>query len=286
MRIAYFTVGMPEYTPEEAVKLLREAGYDGVEWRVTDQSESANGQPGFWAGNRCTWPLSSFVADASRIRALTEEAGLAMPNVGTYVTCDDLSLVEQAMRGTVMLGAPQLRVNVGKYNGEPGYLALRDRCRAQYREVADMARHYGVRALIEIHHGSLIPSASAAASFLAGFDPRYVGVIHDAGNMVYEGYEQYRMGFELLGPYLAHVHLKNASWRPSGTRANGSTAWQAGWATVQGGAVDFVALLSTLRSVGYDQWLTFEDFSTEQPTAERVKVNLDYVKQILSSINS
>jgi sugar phosphate isomerase/epimerase len=283
MRFAYFTVGMPEYTPEEAVGLLREAGYDGVEWRVTDQSSTPDGKPGFWAGNRCTWPLSSFVADAPRIRALAEAAGLAMPNVGTYVTCDNLDSVEQVMRGAVLLGAPQLRVNTPRYTGEAGYLKRRDQARAQYREVAELAQRYGVRALIEIHHGSMIPSASAAAAFLAGFDPRYVGTIHDAGNMVYEGHEQYRMGLELLGPYLGHVHLKNASWQQSGSRPDGSAIWRADWAPFSGGAVDMAALLATLREIGYDGWVSFEDFSTAQPTAERVRGNLAYVKGLLAS---
>jgi sugar phosphate isomerase/epimerase len=283
MRFAYFTVGMPEYTPEEAVGLLREAGYDGVEWRVTDQSSTPDGKPGFWAGNRCTWPLSSFVEDAPRIRALAEAAGLAMPNVGTYVTCDNLDSVELAMRGAVLLGAPQLRVNTPRYTGEAGYLKRRDQARAQYREVAELAQRYGVRALIEIHHGSMIPSASAAAAFLAGFDPRYVGTIHDAGNMVYEGHEQYRMGLELLGPYLGHVHLKNASWQQSGTRPDGSAIWRADWAPFAGGAVDMAALLATLREIGYDGWVSFEDFSIAQPTAERVRSNLAYVKGLLAS---
>jgi sugar phosphate isomerase/epimerase len=281
MRFAYFTVGLPEHTAEEAVGLLRDAGYDGVEWRVTDQAPTPDGVPGFWAGNRCTWPLSSFVEDAPRIRALAEAAGLAMPNVGTYMTCDDLAAVERGMRGAMLLGAPQLRVNVPKYSGEAGYLKLRDRSRAQYREVAELARQYGVRALIEIHHGSLVPSASAAAAFLAGFDPRAVGTIHDAGNMVYEGYEQYRMGLELLGPYLAHVHLKNARWQSAGPRPDGSIAWHATWAPIAGGVVDIAALLAALRGVGYDGWVAFEDFSTEQPAAERVRSNLAYVKGLL-----
>ena len=69
MRFAVFTVGLPEYTPEEAVVVLSDLGYDGVEWRVTDQAPSPDGRPGFWAGNRCTWPLTSFVEDAPRIRA-------------------------------------------------------------------------------------------------------------------------------------------------------------------------------------------------------------------------
>jgi sugar phosphate isomerase/epimerase len=286
MRFAIFAASLPELTPAEAVAELRELGYDGIEWRVIDQAPSRDGRPGFWAGNRCTWPAASFVEDAPRIRALTEGAGLAMPNVGAYATCQDPAGVERAMRGAALLGAPQVRVNVPKYDGSPGYLKLRDRSLAEYREVAELARRHGVRALVELHHGSLLPSASAAAAFLQNFDPRYVGAIHDAGNMVHEGHEQYRMSLEVLGPYLAHVHLKNARWEQVGTRPDGSAEWRAGWTSLWKGVVDVAGLLRSLVDVGYDGWIAFEDFSTEQPIRERLRDNLAYVKRLLGEIEA
>lgn len=280
MKYAVFTVGLPELTPEQAVATLRELGYDGVEWRVVDQAPAADGAPGFWSGNRCTWPLSSFVDDAPHIAALTAQAGLALPSVGTYVHCGNLAAVEQAMQGVAKLGAPQLRVNVPPYYGNESYLKAYDRARAQYREVAELAKRYGRRALIELHHGSLLPSASSAAMFLHNFDPQYVGVIHDAGNMVYEGYESYRIGLEVLGPFLAHVHLKNARWQTAGERPDGSVEWRADWAPISQGMVDIQALFRTLRVVGYDGWVSFEDFSTEQPLLERLRDNLAFVKRV------
>src|SRR3712207_5843432 len=100
------------------------------------------------------------------------------------------------MQGQLRLGAPKVRGAVPKYDGSESYLKTRDRALAHYREVAEPARQYNVRALIGLHHGTLIPSASAAASFVHNFDPRDVGIIHDAGNMGHEGYEQYRLGLE------------------------------------------------------------------------------------------
>jgi sugar phosphate isomerase/epimerase len=41
MKVGVFTVGLPDLTPEEAVRELKDAGYDGVEWRVTRVPESA-----------------------------------------------------------------------------------------------------------------------------------------------------------------------------------------------------------------------------------------------------
>lgn len=280
MRYAIFTVSLPDYTPEEAVKEMKSAGYDGVEWRVTEQSATADGKPSFWAGNRCTVSLNNFAAEAPRIRSLAEQAGLAMPNVGTYVNCANVKEVEIAMQGAAKLGASQLRINVPGYNSRDSYLRQRDQAIAQYRDVADLAKQYGLRALIEIHMGTLTPSASAAAAFVQHFDPRYVGIIHDAGNMVYEGYEQYRLGLEVLGPYLAHVHMKNACWQPNGAREDGSTKWQAVAAPISKGIVDVHELFRALRQVGYDGWIAFEDFSTEQPLAERIRANLSYIKQV------
>lgn len=277
MRIAVFTVSLPEYTPEEAVTALKEHGYDGVEWRVIDQQPSPNNQPSFWTGNNCTWPLSTFIEDAPRIRQLTIEAGLEMPALGTYASCGDPGAVEQVMKGAAALGVPQLRINVPKYDGQAPFRELRDTAMAQYREVASMARQHGVRALVEIHHGSIVPSASAAALFLDGLDPQDVGAIHDAGNMVYEGHEQYRLGLETLGPYLAHVHIKDAAWRQD---ANG--AWKAGWAPIDHGIVDFNALFTALNAVGYDSWVSVEDFSTAVPLAERLKQNMTVIRAAIA----
>jgi sugar phosphate isomerase/epimerase len=277
MRFAVFTVSLPEWTPEEAVRNLADLGYDGVEWRIADDEPRAT--PGFWQGNRCTFPLRSFVEDAPRIRALTEAAGLAMPVIASYVQAGDLENVERVLRGAAALGTPMARIQVPRYDGRSSYVALWESARRDYREVERVARAHGVKALVEIHHETIVPSASAARRFLDGLDPASVGAIYDPGNMVWEGYERYRLGLETLGPYLAHVHAKNAGWRQSGRRADGSLAWQAEWTPLDAGVVDLRDLFAALRAVGYDDWVSVEDFSTEHPLAERVRGNLGSLRR-------
>jgi sugar phosphate isomerase/epimerase len=280
VKFAVFTVSLPEWTPEEAVANLAELGYDGVEWRVIDQ-QPHDGAPGFWWGNRCTWPLATIIDDAPRIRAITRAEGLEIPNLGTYVSCLDTSAVELAMRGAAALDVPSLRVQVPNYDGSEPYLPLRDRALTAFEGVSRAAQRYGVRALVEIHMRTIVPSASAASVFCNSFDPAHVGVIHDAGNMVYEGFENYRMGLELLGPHLAHVHLKSASWSPTSRRADGGTDWAAGFAPLTDGTVDVAALFGALATAGYDGWVSFEDFSTAQPVFERTRDNLAFVRRVL-----
>jgi sugar phosphate isomerase/epimerase len=280
LKFAVFTGSTPEYTPEQAVAIFQELGYDGVEWRVVDQQPSPNGQPDFWKGNRCTLPLSTFVDAAPRIRALTEPTGLQVPSVGAYATCDDLAGVEQVLHGSALLGAPSARVRLPRYDGREHIRTLRERARSQFRDVEALARQYGVRAIIQMHHETITPSASALATFLEGFDPRYTGAIWDPGNMIKEGFEQYQLGLETLGPYLALVHMKNVAWQVVGARPDGSVEWQSNWAPLKKGLANVVAVFEALAAVGYDGWVTFEDFTVEQPLKERLRDDLAYVKEL------
>ncbi len=278
MKFAVFSVSIPDYTPEVAVQHLKEIGYDGIEWRVIDQDADATRPASFWANNRATLPFSTLEQDAPAWKKLTEEAGLEMPGLGTYVLCDDLAGVEQAIRGAKAMGVPQLRVRVPGYDGIEPFRPIWDTAKAQYRDVVKLGEQHGIKVLLELHHRSIVPSASAARLFLDDLDPAHVGVIHDAGNMVYEGYETHRLSFEMLGPYLAHVHVKNARWFPQKYNEDGSVSWQCDWAPVGKGIIDMRALFVAMRGVGYDGWVGVEDFSTEKPLLERLKGNLEYLK--------
>ncbi|MBA2276446.1 MAG: sugar phosphate isomerase/epimerase [Chloroflexia bacterium] len=279
MKFAVFTVSTPTYTPEDAVAKLKEIGYDGIEWRVIDE-EPYGGPPGFWKGNLCNLSLSSIVEEAPRFRRLASDAGLGTPTIAPYVKCNDIEGAALAMRGATALGVSQLRIQVPSYSAEEPFQPKWDRAREHYKSIAELAATLGVRALIELHHRTICPSASSARLFLDGFDPAHVGVIHDAGNMVYEGFENYRLGLEILGPYLAHIHLKNARWFPIRTLPDRTVEWSVDAAAVHKGMVDVRALFRALHAIGYDGWVTIEDFSIERPLDERLAENLAYVKAV------
>lgn len=283
MKIAVFTVSTPTYTPEEAVKKLKELGYDGVEWRVIDQPPSDRAHT-FWNNNLCTLPLSTIVEKAPEYKQLAADAGLETPAMATYVKCDDPEHAELAMKGAAAMGIPQLRIQVPNYHPADAFKPIWDAARQQYKTIAELAAKHGVKALVETHHRSICPSASAARLFLDGLDPDHVGVIHDAGNMVYEGYEAYRLGLEMLGPYLAHVHVKNARWFPKRYLPDGTLEWMCDAAPVPVGVANLRALCEALDAVGYDEWITLEDFSTEHPLDHRLENNLAYLRGVLQAV--
>lgn len=279
MKYAIFTVSMPAYTPEEAVQKIRDVGYDGVEWRVQDDDPDAANRS-FWRGNRATLPLTNFEQDAPKWKKMTADAGLEIPAIATYVKCYEPEKAEGAIKGAAALGAPALRIQVPNYDGSESYAELWDTSRQQYAVIADMAGKHGVKALVELHHRSIVASANAARRFLDGLDPDHVGAIHDAGNMVNEGWEHPRAAFEALGPYLAHVHMKNGRWTPGETLEDGTVKWDFAFCPIPEGIADIRGVVRALRQVGYDGWITFEDFSTDHSVEHNLERNLAYIKAI------
>ncbi|WP_432992751.1 sugar phosphate isomerase/epimerase family protein [Dactylosporangium sp. CA-233914] len=275
MRFSVFTASTPDWTPQQAVAELAAQGWDGVEWRITDQEHTE--VPGFWAGNRATWPLSGLEERLADIGTLTRGAGLAYSGLGGYARCFERTDVARLLAATATLGAGRVRVTMPLL-ATGDYRDLFAGARKDLEWATAEAARLGVAVLVELHHETIASSASAALRLVDGLDPAAVGVIHDLGNLVIEGHEDHRAAFQLLGPYLQHVHVKNVAWHRAGTGPDGTVSWRPAWATLRDGQADVGAYLRALREHGYDGWVTLEDFSTALPLAERTRDNLAYVK--------
>ena len=297
MNFSVFTASTPDWTPKTATKTLAAQGWDGIEWRITDQIDAET--PGFWAGNRATWPLTGLEDNLEEIARITADAGLGFSALGGYARCDNHEDVERVLSATARLGAGKVRVTTLPLGtsrmggGEPSgrsYPDLFAETKQHFGWVAERAAHHGVKALVELHHQTVISSASAALRLLEGLDPRHVGVIHDLGNLLIEGQEENLAGLQMLGDYLAHVHVKNARWVSTGTEGDGVLAgtvtWANEWATLRAGQASVADYFRALASVGYDDWVAVEDFSTELPLAERTADNLAYLKAVQAAVRT
>ena len=282
MKYAFFTVSSPTMRLEEVAPMLEELGYDGWELRVVDEPPNPKGME-FWHGNKSTVPATGFINEVPRLKAIAEKHHLAFPNLGTYVRSDDAwADIEQAVLNTVAIGAPSLRINVPQYSSDQAFMPIWAKARADFKRIEELAAKHGVRALIETHMGTICPSASSARRLVDGLDPEHIGVIHDAGNMVYEGFENYRLGLETLGEYLALVHVKNATAYPFKTLPDTTVEWRFKFWPMHQGVANIRNLICALLDIGYDGWISFEDFSTQQKLPDRTKFNLDFVKLLVA----
>ncbi|MFT4004848.1 MAG: sugar phosphate isomerase/epimerase family protein [Lacrimispora sp.] len=277
MKYSVFTVGLPEMTIEEALKKMKEYGYDGVDFRVTEiKPEFAGEEPSYWRNNYCTVDLSGAEEQAEELKALAEQYGLEINALASYLTCtDDIDKIASVMRAAKKMGAGRIRVNAPKYDPEKGYGQVFEEAIAGFRRVEEKAKETGIKAHFEMHHGTITPSASAAYALAKNFDPKYIGVIYDTGNIIYEGLEEYQMALEILGEYLDLVHIKNACWLKKGEK------YEADWASFSDGYADFPKFFKALKAIGYDGYVTFEDFSGKESSDEKLKNNLIFIKEIV-----
>jgi sugar phosphate isomerase/epimerase len=283
MRFSIFTVMLPEWDVATAITKLAAYGYDGVEWRVTNtRKEVKNDAPSYWGRNLCTVELDTILENAARVYKMTKQAGLKTAALAGYHRVDDFDATKVMLEAAKIMKAPLIRVGTPRWDGKSKYDALFKATRAQYQKTAKLAEKAGVKTCLETHMGIITPSASSARRLFEGINPKAVGVIYDPGNMVTEGYEETKMGLEILGPYLAHVHCKNGAWVKKTDAKPGENPWTSGFATpVNEGIVDWRKVLAALKEVGYKGYISFEDFSSARTTEEKVKFNIEYIKSIL-----
>jgi sugar phosphate isomerase/epimerase len=268
----------PEHDLEQTAELAASLGFDGLEWRVTKKTPEPITEISYWRGNRSTVDVDNIEADLPRAKRIADQHGLAMPILGTYLRCHEFDMIARVMAAAASVGCRKLRVGVPPYDGSRPYPELYEEAVRDYARVAALAAKHGVQACIEMHMDTITPSAGLAHRIVSHFDPAHVGVIFDPGNMVVEGYEQYQMALELLAPYLSHVHAKNCLWKQVGEEA-GVAKWQWKMAAVKQGQTDWQRAVAALMKVGYDGWLSFEDFS-EGETGAKLAEGLAYLKEV------
>ncbi|KIL38231.1 xylose isomerase [Gordoniibacillus kamchatkensis] len=282
MKLSVFTVSTPDLTPEQLAREAKAAGLDGIEWRYKEVPEEAKGEaPSFWRNNLCS--ISPYASEEEQLefKAAAERNGLVSLSVTPYLNDLDVAATERALRTAKLIGASFIRVGVAGYNRSETFGELFNKTRNYLREAAALCSEYGVKGLIEIHHNTIAPSPSAAYRLVEGHDPDTLGVLYDPGNMVHEGMENYRMGLELLGPYLAHVHVKNGAWKPGERQADGTVAWSCGWTPMREGIVNWKQVVADLKAVGYAGYLGIEDFSGQYDSRAMLHEFAAYMRELL-----
>lgn len=282
MKFSLYSVMAPDITPEAIIDYLKETGYSAVEWRFKDTPEELRQEaPSFWRNNLCT--ISPAITDQKieKLKSAANQNGINILSILPYLTAGDLESTERALQVAQKFGAATIRIGVPLYNRSQHFNDLFRNATAYLSEVEQMCKQYKVKGLIETHHGTIAPSASLAHRLVCSFNPENIGVLYDPGNMVHEGYEHHRMGLELLGDYLAHVHVKNARWQKEQQREDGTADWSVQWTSIEKGVVNWKQVLLDLQAVGYDGYIGMEDFSASMPTKGSIKHNIDMVKRFL-----
>jgi sugar phosphate isomerase/epimerase len=255
-QLSLFTACSPWLPLEELAPVCAAAGLAGLDLAVRDSDYDPARPLNFWNNNAASIDLRRLEDLLPPAVAMLHRHGLAVRVLSSYIQPSE---VENACRLAAMaaqVGTPMVRV----WSPKPRLGVCRAQvaaAQADWRVLERIAAQHGIRFVLELHDNTIATGASGALRLIDGLDPEHVGVILDVGNTVIQGNEPLPMAVDILGPYVAHVHVKDLAVLPGdqwhGCRTEAAPLGQ--------GCMRWPTCLSILRNAGYQGWLAIENFT-------------------------
>jgi len=282
MKICATTVMMPEYDMPETAECLVRLGFDGAEWRCRHIPEGAKGADySPWGNVKNDFSPDNLAERGEELVALSKQHDLEIVCLATAMRADELDEVRKVAEGCAMWNIPMFRLGAPRgYNPAEDYSDLvADTIRA-LGPALDITRQFGVRVLLEIHRNTVTCSASQAWNIVREFDPEDLGVIFDIANMsLGQGHEPTKMGLDLLGDYVAHVHAGGGQPVPAERHERGQLQYR--WDTVDlaDSIIDVSVFCQELQARNYQGFISVEDFRTI-PLEAKLTTQLAYLRSL------
>ncbi|MCM8805370.1 MAG: sugar phosphate isomerase/epimerase [Candidatus Omnitrophica bacterium] len=276
MKFSIQTIILPYNDLKEIGEIAHKYGYNGVEWRVLPDASLKD----FGPEVKNNLAVCTLKKNIPLIKKICADFNLETAGFSSYVEMDQIEDIKIIRDAGCELGCPFFRIRGLYYRRDRNYHEIIEEGWRKFEKVEKILENYPIKAAIEIHNGFAVSSCAAAYHFCSKFTPKHLGVIHDPGNQVIEGREDAKMGIEILGPYLVHVHFKNLIWENAGKREDGTTVWKPKSVPVNEGIIDWRDYLTQLKALNYNGFLSNEDMDVSRPIEERLK-QIDYLKQFI-----
>lgn len=258
MKLAFSTLGCPDWELEDVARAARAYGYAAVELRALGGGLDLLARPEFQSG------------EATRTRDRLASEGLEVCCVDTSCTFDavdeserrkQIGLAGRYSELAAALGAPLIRVFPDKVPEGATFEETRDRIVDALRVVARLAPR-GVRVGLETHGD--FARGHVTADIIRRADHPNLCIIWDAANTFASG-EEVEESAAAVAPFLAHVHLRDA--RPMGKEH---------WTPVLAGRgrVPFDRVVAALGTLDYRDYVSFEFEKYWHPEIEGPEVSL------------
>jgi sugar phosphate isomerase/epimerase len=252
MKLAFATLGCPDWDLEKIARNAKAMGYDGVELRVHED------------GNHFD---SRKTGEYKALRALFDNHGtrvFTMMMYSVFAKNDPAALKaaqEELMRCVDLaaaLGAPFIRSFVGRITpGEDRKVAL-DRAATHLRPCIKKAASEGIEICLETHD-DWCEGANLRALADAIGEKKGLGVVWDISNAYWGNNKKpVEKTFEDLKPFIRYCHVKDAV-------AEGDKGGHR-YVPVGTGQVPLKEALKCVKTLGRDIWLSFEHEKKWIPT--------------------
>ncbi len=263
----YQTLRVPELAA-----LVHEVGLDTSNAVVRD---------GFWVSE------SSLATDLPRFMTDMKSEGLDVRFATTGYSAAKLIADPSPLGIMAQSGITEFRMGYFKENDRGPRESLKQ-ARQELQTLAPLCERAGIRAVYQVHHGTLIPGPSAAWQIVEGLPAQWIGVELDPGNQTHEGYEEWGRSLRLLGEYLVAVGIKDSTVSRDMTRAAmPDKGWTRRWCPLPEGVTNWQTLLTALDRNDFSGTLVFMPFYHENDPVLRtraLKEEVSYLRAQMAAV--
>ncbi len=173
-------------------------------------------------------------------------------------------------------------------NGDPH--ASMDKAHAQIGALVPHCERYNIRAVYQVHHGTLITNSWAAWQLINGISPQWVGIELDPGNQTFEGMENWGRATRVLGDYLVALGIKDSMMVQDQARAHEpGKGWSRQWVPLDLGEINWYDVVRALRDshfTGTGVYMPFYDENDAIAMQKNLKREVAYLRRVISEVQN
>jgi len=264
MKLSGHTLGTPNLSVEQSLRLFQAADMDAAEiiWQ-NDYSAAI--------------PETASESDIAQVQRLAQELRLRIACLTPYITginsLDDherecaLERFLRCIRTAEQLNCHRVRVYAGSYlEGEENIrVAKWARLVESLKQLGPIAHQAGVILCVENHFNTMTMTAADTAALMQAVDSPGVGILYDQANLTFTHSEPFHAAIDLQKLWIRHVHVKDLIFTDPNKKFSASVIAKVKpeERTVRSrvigeGILDWLGILGGLKSIGYNDYLSFE----------------------------
>jgi len=235
---------------EDGVKLLKRAGYDGIE---------------LWLGGRSWFQMQTKDAELQELFAKIQDAGLEVSNVSNTLDWEEnicardptkreaaFQHVQRQIEAAQIFKTDAILVVAGVVTSETPYNEVYSRCLDALRKLGQVAGKAKVKIGIENCNSEqrFLLSPREFHTFLDEVNSPWVGIHLDVGNIHDTGFAE--QWIEINGSRITRVHVKDVF------KHRGRCVHESVYTNLFLGDNDWRAIRAAMIKVGYNGWIVAE----------------------------
>lgn len=239
-----------EYSFVDGVRLLKRAGYDGVE---------------LWLGERPWFQMKTSDTEVRALLTQIQDAGLAVSNVANALDWDEnisdrdpakreaaFRHIERQIEASQILNTDAILVVAGLVTEQIPYNEVYNRTVEGLQRLAPIAAKARVKIGVEncCAEQKFLLSPREFQTFLKDVGSPWVGIHLDVGNIHDTGFAE--QWIEIHGPNITRIHLKDVH------KHRGRCGNESVYTNIFLGDNNWKAIRAAMIKVGYDGWLIAE----------------------------